>query len=81
MRWVDTSYIFTYDIFTYGIFTTLAPTFLPMTILPDIFTYGIFTSGIFTYIRLLGWKQNIVEKGMRLFFSHNVFKWSFLHGH
>ena len=29
----------------------------------------------------LGWKENIVEKGMRLFFSHNVFKWSFLHGH
>ena len=30
---------------------------------------------------VLGWKENIVEKGMRLFFSHNVFKWSFLHGH
>ena len=27
---------------------------------------------------LLGWKENIVEKGVRLFFSHNVFKWFFL---
>ena len=30
---------------------------------------------------VLGWKENIVEKRMRLFFSRNVFKWSFLHGH
>ena len=30
---------------------------------------------------VLGWKENIVEKGMRLFFSHTVFKWFFLHGH
>ena len=29
---------------------------------------------------VLGWKENNVEKGMRLFFSHNVFEWSFLHG-
>ena len=30
---------------------------------------------------VLGWKENIVEKGMSLFFSHNVSKWSFLYGH